>query len=66
MAGILNTVYSLAVLVVALAGIVFVLGIGTTGEGSDEGGGGISWWSWGILIVVAVFLIAQVGMLLMA
>jgi hypothetical protein len=66
MAGILNTVYSLAVLAVALAGIVYVLGIGTTGGGSDEGEGGTSWWSWGILIVVAVFLIAQVGMLLMA
>jgi len=64
MAGILNTVYSLAVLAVALAGIVFVLGM-TDGDEGEEGGGG-SWWSWGILLVVAAFLIAQVGMLLMA
>jgi hypothetical protein len=60
MAGILNTVYSLAVLVVVLAGIVFVLGMMDTGEE------GTSWWGWGVLIVVAVFLVAQVGMILMA
>lgn len=60
MAGILNTVYSLAVLVVALLGIVYVLGL------AGEGGESRSWWAWGILVVVAIFLIAQVGMLLMA
>lgn len=60
MAGILNTVYSLAVLVVALLGIVYVLGL--AGEGDESR----SWWAWGILVVVAVFLVAQVGMLLMA
>jgi NADH:ubiquinone oxidoreductase subunit 6 (subunit J) len=59
MAGILNTVYSLAVLVVALLGIVYVLGL--AGE-EDESR---SWWAWGVVIVVAVFLLAQVGMLLM-
>lgn len=60
MAGVLNAVYSLAVLAVALLGIVYVLGL--AGDGDERR----SWWAWGILLVVAVFLIAQVGMLLVA
>jgi hypothetical protein len=60
MAGILNTVYSLGILAVALAGIVYVLGL--AGEGAESR----SWWAWGVLVVVVVFLVAQVGMLLMA
>jgi hypothetical protein len=59
MARILDAVYSLAVLVVALLGIVYVLGL--AGEGDESR----SWWAWGVVIVVAVFLLAQVGMLLM-
>jgi hypothetical protein len=63
MAGILNTVYSLGILVVALAGIVYVLGL-VDGDG-DDGSGGRSWWAWGVLMVVVVFLLAEVGMLLL-
>ena len=59
MAGALNTVYSLAVLVVALLGMVYVLGLAGDGDETQ------SWWAWGVVIVVAVFLLAQVGMLLM-
>ena len=62
MAGVLNAVYSLAVLAVALLGIVYVLGLAGDGDGDGRG----SWWAWGILLVVAVFLVAQVGMLLLA
>jgi MYXO-CTERM domain-containing protein len=60
MTGILATVYSLAVLVVALLGFGYVLGVTT--DRSDRG----SWWAWGLLVVVAVFLLAEVGLLLVA
>lgn len=58
MAGVLNVIYSLAVLALALGGVVFVL---TRTGGPD----GESRWSlFGDLAAVAVFLIAMVATLL--
>lgn len=58
MAGILNAAYSIAALALALVGMVYVFGM------TDTGGETRSWWSWIVLVVVSVFLLAQVGMLL--
>lgn len=57
MAGILNVVYSLVVLALALVGIAYVF--------TQFGPEGESRWSqWGELVAVAVFLVAMVATLL--
>ncbi|MFA1610013.1 hypothetical protein [Halobellus rubicundus] len=53
MAGILYTVYAAAVLLLALAGVVFVF--------TREGGSGESAWSrWSTVVALAVFLVGLV------
>lgn len=61
MAGALNTVYSVAVLVLALLGVAFVFTRSSFAASEDSG---IS--RWGELLAVAVFLIAMVATLLLS
>lgn len=60
MAGILDTVYTLLVLLLALVGVTYVFAR-SWGQ-SDEG----NWTRWGELVAVAVFLVAMVATLLLA
>ena len=59
MAGILYTVYTLSVLVLALAGVLFVFT-------REQGPGETSWSQWSTVIAVAVFLVALVASTLSA
>lgn len=60
MAGVLNLIYSLAVLLVAVGGVVFVF----TQSGGEIGES--KWSRWGELAAVVVFLVAMVALVLMA
>lgn len=62
MAGILNTVYTILVLALALVGVAFVF----TRASARSGDGESNWTQWGELVAVAVFLIAMVATLLLA
>jgi hypothetical protein len=60
MAGILTTVYSVLILLVALAGTAFVFAL--------PGGDGVqsSWSRWGNFAAIAIFLVAMVLLLVAA
>lgn len=60
MAGTLNLIYSLVVLLVAVAGVVFVF----TQSGGEAGESKLS--RWGELATVVVFLVTMVALLLLA
>lgn len=61
MAGILDTVYSIVVVALAVLGLAFVFTRGSfaTGDGAD-------WSRWGELVAVAVFLVAMTATILLA
>lgn len=58
MAGILNLVYSIAVVLVAVGGLAFVFG--TTGDTSHKGLKGLSWQAVAVTAAVGLFLAAIV------
>jgi len=60
MAGIINVVYSIAVLLLALAGVAFLVTL------SEDGDRASRWSLWSNLLAVAVFLVAMVASLLLA
>lgn len=62
MAGLLNIVYSVLVLIVAVVGVAFVFyATGTDGDGNESA----NWSQWVLTLVVAAFLAVMVGGLVM-
>lgn len=61
MAGILDVVYSVAVLLLAVGGIAFVFTRSTFAADSEAS----EWSRWGELVAVAVFLVAMVATILL-